>query len=526
MKITNIIYNFLLEQVRDVGTYNFLLRTWYGETPTDQQKSEVEDLVNKYTQLKGQNRLKPDLPIIVTFLNRFRGFPVENLTQPRKFTLEQMKFLIGEYFGGTDVTGDQEDFVPEVLRGKNLRPTAERAEASRELWFGKNYVVIDEGDFRVYKIPNKQTAVNFGYYEGYVAEKSIWDGAGTHMKWCITRHGNDNLYTSYRPQRSFYFVIDESKSPEIQNNPRIAQYYLSALQYSTDSPTNFRLTTILNDGSDPVVSIDELERIYPKLKGHIDKITFMDYDSSKELGETTDPIDLVNENNPQSQYFFASVPNQLKVRYVIDRAKPIKKAISWRSMTEELKKGYFDLTTRQNIFERFDEEVLTEIRKSKSELRSLERRLNIIGFDGLRPLLMRQMKDKYRVHRLSDKTNDIFILKTHTRPFKYGIYDVKNFDWLNKGGKTYLPEYNDPKAGVLINKANTNEKFYVEFFNKSSQPSSDSFVSIYPIDRSKGGKGFFMSYDSFMKMKNDYDLTDNPKDIKPEFEKHSDITNT
>jgi hypothetical protein len=523
MKITDLVFDILLEEVRDVGTYRYLLNKWFGENPTDEQKRKVEDLFEKYTQLKGQNRLKPDLPIIVTFLNRFRGFLETDLTQPKKYSFEQMKFLVNDYFGIEDEEPDVENPVPPIFRGKNLKPNEERINGSKSFWFGDQYKIVDEGGFRIYKIPDRSTAKIFGYYQATLKPYPVFNGLSA-IPWCIGRYGDDNLYTSYRPRRSFYFVIDESKSPEVETNPMVAQYYVSAVQYSTDSPTNLRITSILNDGTDPVITREDLVRTYPKIAQHLDKIEFMEYDANKELGETTDPVDFVNETNPNSEYFFASISTDLKRRYVIDRKKPITKKISWKSMTPELKRGYFDLTEKNIVYERFGIELFNEIKENKQELKSLESRLSKIGFNGgVMTLGFRLLKNEFLIHRYNISNDKIFVLKTYRAPFKYGVYDGSKLDWYEKGGKKYLPEYNQPKPTILVNKANKAEKFFVELFNKSSEPSSDSFVSIYPIERGKSDKGYFMSYDSYLKMVEDYNLVDQDTDIKPELEKHTDI---
>lgn len=527
MKIENILFD-LFEDVKDIGTYRFLLSSWYGENPTDEQKSEVEDLVNKYTQLKGQNRLRPDLPNIVTFLARFRGFPTENLTQPKKYTQQQMKFLVGEYFGTNEPERITDD-IPEVLKGKNLRPTDEIIEASKNLWFGNLYKIVDEGDFRVYKIPDQKAAVNFGYYEGYTLNNEIFRSlGGRYIQWCVTNWLIDNnFYTTYRPKRTFYFVIDETRSPEKTTNPQEAQYYLSAVQYSTDSETSYRITSILNDGNDPVISITDLVKIYPKLGAHTEKLQFMDYTVS-ELSDQTDEISLITENNPNSDYYFPAVSTELKRKYIVDKKRPLRTSLSWRSINEQLKKSYIDLTQLPQVNERFSAELFEEIKKSKQEVKSLDARLTKIGFkNGVNQLEYNVLKNKFKVHRASSSNPSLVILKTHSAPFKYGLYDLSKMSWVTKDGITYGGSssdmsYNPPKPSFLINKVNKNEKFFVETFNKSSEPSRDSFVSIYPISKD-AGKSDIMSYDSFLKLKDSYNLADDTVDIKPELKKYSDI---
>lgn len=527
MKITNILYDFLLEEVRDIGTYNFLLRSWYGENPTDEQKSQVEDLVNKYTQLKGQNRLRADLPIIVTFLERFRGFPVQNLTQPRTFTLDQMKFLVREYFGGEEEEEVSVAGLPDVFKDKDLingkkEITNEIIEQSKNLWFGDTFKIVDEGNFRVYEVPDRSVAAAFGIYLAQTTRNEIFANR-SRIPWCITNLQTTNSYQYYRESkgRTFYFTIDESKDPNVQTNPNIAQYYLCAVQHAQDSPTGYRLTSILNDGSDPVFETDEIVNIYPKLGNHINKIVKVDYSSSRELGNNLDPVDLVTEMNPNSEYYFPSIPLSLKLRYISVKGKPVSLAISWRSMTPELKTSYIEKIDRQNLYERVGEQILDEIKKNRQELKSLDARLRKIGLDGLKQLALNSIKNKYRLHRTAIKNDNIVILKTFQQPRKYGIYDISKMEWVTKDGITFKAEYNEPKATILRNKNNKTELFYCEIFNKSSQPADDSFVSIYNIKNVT--KTHVMTYKSFLELKENYDLTDETTDVKPEIEKHTDI---
>jgi len=541
MKITDLVFDILLEEVRDIGTYRFLLNKWFGENPTDEQKRKVEDLFNKYTQLKGQNRLKTDLPIIVTFLVRFRGFPETDLTQPKKYSYEQMKFLVDEYFGTDDGAPEEETVdssIPVVLRGKNLPPNEERIEASKSLWFGDLNKIVDEGDFRIYAINDRSSSVMFGYYQATLYTDSVFieNNHTGYFPWCIGRWNVDstttrsmnaqiNYYTNYRNRRTFYFVIDETKSPEIEKNPLVAQYYLSALQFATDSPTNLRITSILNDGNDPVITREDLVRTYPKIAQHLDKIIKVEYNPAQELGDgETNPIDLITEYNENSDYYFPRISTELKRQYIIDLGKPLSKAISWRTLTPGLRTAYISTTQKNQVYERFGVELFEEIKKNKQDFKSLESRLQDVGFNGgVMTLGFRLLKNEYLIHRYNISNNKIFILKTYRSPFKYGVYDGSKLDWYEKGGKKYLPEYNQPKPTILVNKANKAEKFFVELFNKSSEPSSDSFVSIYPIERGKSDKGYFMSYDSYLKMVEDYNLVDQDTDIKPELEKQTDI---
>jgi hypothetical protein len=341
------------------------------------------------------------------------------------------------------------------------------------------------------------------------------------MQWCTTREiTSSNLYSSYRDRRTFYFVIDESKNPEVEPNVQISQYYLSALQYSTDSPTNFRVTSILNNGSDPVFNEEQLYAIYPKLRGNIDKIKKVEYDYATELGESANLLDRISES--EGQYEFARMPWRLKKAY-IDSGKPIRKEKSWMSMQDGLKTSYIDLTEKNTILERFKKELFFTIRKDKKWLTSLEIRLTILGDKGLSELVAEINKDTYDLVRVSQNSNDVVLYRTKLKPSKYGIWNSKRNDWYEKNGVTYNDIYKDPSTNVFTS-SKDNKRYLVQIFNESSEPNNSSFVILYPTVKEEKARGFFMTYNTFLDLKENERLyKEGQTDIDTDVEKHSDI---
>jgi hypothetical protein len=521
MKINDILYDILLEEFSNKKILKMCMLKWYGENPTNEQTFEADNLLTKFYELKTSNRLKTTDAEVITFLNNFQNFDSSNIPNATLYSLEQMKFIIGEFYELNDEEEERNN-IPEILRGRNLPKTPERIEASKSLWYEDNqYCIINEDGFRVYSIPDRQTSINFGYYEGEISRTAPYSEQPSHMQWCTTREiTSSNLYSSYRDRRTFYFIIDESKNPDVEPNVQVSQYYLSALQYATDSPTNFRLTSILNNGSDPTFTEEQLYSIYPKLRGHMDKIKKVEYDYSSELGESANTLDMITEN--EGPYEFARMPSRLKKAY-IDSGKPIRKEKSWLSMQEGLKTSYIDLTVKSTIYERFKKELFFAIKKEKKWLTSLERRLTILGYKGLGELAAEINKDTYELVRISKNSSDVVLYKTKSKPSKYGIWNSKKFDWQEQGGITYNDNYNDPTTNVFKS-SKDNKRYLTQIFNTSGQPNNSSFVVLYPTSAEDMARGFFMTYDKFLELKENEKLYgEGQTDMDTDIENYSDI---
>jgi hypothetical protein len=522
MKINDILYDILLEEFANKKILKACMLKWYGENPTNEQTFEADNLLTKFYELKTGNKLKTTDAEVITFLNNFSDFDASNIPNATSYSLQQMKFLIGEFYELDGEENNTTNPVPEILRGKDLPKTPERIEASKSLWYSNNtHTIINEDGFRVYFIPDRQTSINFGYYEGEMSRTPPYSEQRHHMQWCTTREiTSSNLYSSYRDRRTFYFVIDESKNPEVEPNVEISQYYLSALQYSTDSPTNFRVTSILNSGSDPVFSEEELYRIYPKLRGHIEKIKKVDYDYAAELGESANILDRISEN--EGQYEFSRMPWRLKKAY-IDSGKPIRKQKSWASMQDGLKTSYIDLTQSNTVFERFKKELYFVIKAEKKWLTSLERRLTILGYKGLTELVAEINKDTYDLVRVSQNSNDVVLYRTKVKPSKYGIWNSKKNDWYEKNGITYNDVYKDPSSNVFSS-SKDNKRYLVQIFNESGSPTNSSFVILYPTVKEEKARGFFMTYNTFLDLKENEKLfKEGQTDVNTDVETYSDI---
>jgi hypothetical protein len=501
MKFKNIIVDILSEDFQNKKLFNHMLSKWFGENPSDRNKNETELLLTSFFEIK--NRLVTTLPEVITFLNRYPDFNPNGLKDIKNYTIEQTRFIVSEF---VELPGTQTDDTPEIFRGRNLPPNDERIDASKNLWYSTNKnLIVDEGDFRIYSISTRKDAINFGYYNGYIRTKSPYQlPSKSNMQWCVTRHNEgSNLYDHYRQNkgRTFYFVIDESKNPEKVTNGLESQYYISVLQHATDSQTGFRLTSILNDGSDPVMDENQLYTIYPKLRGHIDKIIKKKY-SQLELGEIIDELDRVNEN-PNNQFEFAKVSKTLKKRY-IDSGKIISTERSWNTMDTPLKQAYIDITTRETILERFSStELIKKISSKQSELNSLNRRLKILGVEsGVKYILSKKTIDEHIPDQRLSILNSNISLFQHRNTKKFGLWNKSKSEWVMLNGVEYESVYEHTNNNMFTDE--NDEDYLVEVFTKTGSEDNTTFYSIFPMETDHV-HAYFLSHKQWLKLEEKID---------------------
>lgn len=500
MKFNDLLFDIVTEEFANKKVLNTMLAKWYGygDNPPEEMRNEGEFLVSKFFEIK--NKLNPNSPEVRTFLNRFAGFNPNSLKNVLDYNLQQIKFIVGEYF---DLPGEkgEEDSTPEIFRGKDLPPTEERVEASKNLWFSEtDNLIVNEPGFRVYKIRNRAESINWGYYNGLLSQEEPYRSQPHHMQWCTTRYSTgSNLYGGYRNRRTFYFVIDESKDPKVERNVQQSQYYISALQAADDSPTGLRLTSILNDGSDPVISQDDLVKIYPKIYNHLDKIVKVKYDQS-ELGEITDELDRVDEREG-NDFAFWKIGGALKKRY-IDAQRIITNPKSWETMTQQLKQSYIDYTENRTAQERFSTmDLLLKIKSNAQDTRSVDVRLKKIGVnDGVAYLITKIFQTNFRPARTSIDIPSLKIFESRTGNNKAGIFDESKGEWAKgPGSLVYEPEYTH--IDTMHYQDNEGVDYIVEVYSKTMSPTDDSFYSIYSIKEDNPSfKGHFLSASAWKRL--------------------------
>lgn len=431
MEINNLIYDLIVEEIKNKKLFEFLLNKWFGQNPTDEQKEKTEKLYNRFSEI--QNGLSTKRPQVISFLTRFDGnhgyplFKPEFIKDIKQYSLQQITSLIDEYT-------DDEVVVPnqDVFSGKDTSPTTEKIDASKNMWFSPESAIVNEDGFRVYDIKDQKMSVRYGYYVEQI-NKNI---PGSNFPWCVTwrqDQNRTNMWGNYRSQgRSFYFVIDESK-------PTSDRYYLSALQRDTNTRDGYVLTSVKNDGDQPM-PWDSIVAIYPKLSNYKDLISVKQY-STDELQEKN-IVGQINEN-PGSPYEFRRLERQLKRAYINNQG-TLKRPESWQSMDEKLRELYISVTTQGSIVDRFSNyEFVNEVKKVGSDFTLLDNKVKALGKQsGVGYILDHLMQREFKVARTSLDNKNIRMYESK-QTNKFGLYNSKKLSWVEKNGITYDPLYSE-----------------------------------------------------------------------------------
>lgn len=504
IKFTDVIFDTLTEEVKNKKLFAKLMDNWRNQKPniTDE---EGEELFNSFARIQGG--LRPDIAQVYTFLNRFDGnhghelFNAENIKDITKYSYNQLKFLLDEY--KTDAAGNREQ---DVFSQNDPKPTPEKIQASKNLWTGNDNLIFEKDGLRVYDIKDQIMSIRYGYYMHTVYKTAMGYGEDYSNRdispWCVTWRpdmNKSNMWGNYRSQgRSFYFVIDENKPPR-------DRYYMSALQRVTDRATGFVLTSLKNDG-DNSMTWEEIEAIYPELRGQKDLFKVKPYNED-EL-KLQDVVGQINEN-PGNRYEFRRMDRQLKMAY-IQNGGVLQRADSWKSMDSTLRNAYIvypDLN-QYSVKQRYSNfDFVNEIRKVGNEYNLLDRTIKQKGIpDGAAFIFDYLMSSEFKVARVSADNKNIRLYESRVNK-KSGLYDIRKNDWVEMNGITYEPLYNEVDTDIYTD--SEGNLYMVETFSKSTQATEDSFYSVYLHDEAQNP-----NYDShFMSSKKFRELL---KELTPE----------
>lgn len=489
MKFTNIVYDMIVEEVKNKSLINSLLAKWQ----TENESLTYQDVESIYERFAGriQNGIRLDKPEILTFLNHFDGvhtkpkFPREpNLLKDiTKYTYAQIIFLIDEYGLGD---GGVEQ-IDRFRVGNDVEPNEEIIEASKELWSSDKNAVINENGFRLYGVPDQATAIKYGYYEGEMAKKihRLFPQEYGFNQWCVTRYRiNSNLWSSYRSRRyTFYFAIDDNRNFNVQpqegeevETPKFnyVKYYLSAIIVLDGSASNFKIADLQNN-NEYDITWEKLIQIFPALDGKRELFKWKEYNEDEELVNPSDIRNKINEDR-NSPWWFARMTKANKAAYIQNQG-TLREPDSWLSMDEDLRKLYIDTSTRNNILDKFKSRAfLRTILSIPANKKSLERRLGILGFEnGLNVIVDNIIRNDFEPYRTSMDNPNLVIYESRGDG-KFAIYNTLTLSPLVKDGVDYDAFYSLIKTLAYTDKNGT--LYYIEVFSKTNQVDNESFYSI------------------------------------------------
>jgi hypothetical protein len=537
MNITNLVYDVLVEEVKNKKQFAFLLKKWYGDEPTPQQIKRAEENLQLF--FEKQKGLTLNNPGVLSFLHRWDGvhglgvkvpdldnngvqkqnngqpmfklvpFNFDDVKDPGRYTLEQFEDLLDEFRDATLNGNDGED----EFKGK-LDATPEKIKASNKLWLSERNSVVNEEGFKVHYISDAREAIKYGYYQQVTTKKL--GGA----QWCVTgRNTTDsrgNLWGTYRPVRTFWFVIDESKNPIDNPDPKVHKYYLCALQYCerdkdyrSNPYTGFKMTSMLNDGDEPK-TWEEVTQIYPQLAEHRDLFKYIKYDESELFDR--DIVNRLNET-PGNKLEFAMVRRDLKKAY-IDRGGVISRAKSWQRMDTDLRTLYIISTTARNVIDKYQSyELMTEIRKVGNEFKLLDNTLRSLGLRldergaavnqklgdvGVGFIYEHLMSHEFEVARVSIDNKNL-VLYESKKTMKFGLYYNDKAEWVRQDGIVFEPNY--VQMGTDLYDDNEGKKYIVETYTTGGEPDNTSLYCVFPIKENDNASGHFVTAAKFEMLK-------------------------
>jgi hypothetical protein len=560
MNIKDIVRKHLIEAKISRETEAFLLNKWKG-VPLE----TVQKIFDWFENVKTTFPLEPEKVRggLLSFLGWYNGsspnrekFELKNVRDIRSYSLPQIKRLWSEFKSEPLATSDEETvqlsvdpiFYQKVDRGapstdsikefvinsnsgsvseSDKNTLTELFEKSKELWYGTRHLIFENDGLRVYNIPDQATSIAFGWFLYYVRYKYNYSGSN----WCTTTPNANNFFQGKRGDRSFYFVIDESKFPQTTENRNQSttdgpNFFLSALQIM--SPTNYersqyKVSGIHNPG-EPTFDRENLLRLYPKLAPLLDtdKLKYIPWSQDDQInkGSNVDPISRINEREGDEYEFAVRPPNE-KLEYINRQGAVLRRAKSWNSMTEAMKKQYsFATLTRDNMFDKFSNSELFKV-LSQAERNTLNKRIEIIrpGEGGIKLIINNIMRNDFYVdERLSLDKDYLSLYKSRTSG-KFGIYNLKENNWVNFDGITFDDEYKQISEKPY--KTKDGKRFFAIIYSRTTTPDSTSFYVLLPVTGNKID-GYFVSAKKWEELKVQLMGETDPEKTNTEFDPEQD----
>jgi hypothetical protein len=490
MNIQDLVYDVIVEEVKNKKLFNFLLNKWFGDNPTPEQIQQAEADLTLF--MEKQKSLTVNNPAVYTFLMRHDGnhglpaFDPSKLMDISQYSLEEIESLLHEFRDAVLTAGDEDEF-----KGK-LTSDEKKVSASKKLWLSDRDVIINEEGFKVHFVSDARESIKYGFFQQSMAEK--YSG----VQWCVTgRNTSDsrsNLWGTYRPRRTFWFVIDESKNPKDNPNKEVYRYYVCALQYCERDHgyTGFKMTSMLNDGDNPK-SWEEVIRIYPQLAEHRDKFEYVAYDEA----ELFDRNVANRLTETAGRHEFAAARRELKKAY-LDGGGVISTEKSWKSMDTNLRNLYILTVTARDAVDKFSSyELMSAIKKTGNEFRLLDNTLKSVGSRqdqngrianqslsdlGVAFIYQHLMENEFITARTSIDNPKIRLYKSKKNKKNFGLYHLDKINWVIHDGIMFEPHYTESSTILYVD--DQDKSYLVETYvvGENGPIDNRSLYCVYPID--------------------------------------------
>ena len=162
MNIQDSVFDVLVEEIKNKKLFNFLLKKWFGDSPTPEQMKRAEKDLTLFSEK--QKSLTSKNPAVYSFLIRHdgeHGFPAFDplkLMDISQYSLVEIESLLHE-FRDESLTTQEDEFS-----GK-LESSPQKVSASKKLWLSDRDVVVEEEGFKVHYVSDARESIKYGYYQ-------------------------------------------------------------------------------------------------------------------------------------------------------------------------------------------------------------------------------------------------------------------------------------------------------------------------------------------------------------------------
>jgi len=485
---------------------------------------------------------------------------IDKLKNIKNYSIDDIKFLLDQYNKNTLQEQAQEIDTIEREMSSGLEWSIKKGNiVNKELKKGRNLVYTSpDGKTRVYGIYDHRDSLRVGYYLRSVKERIsellnkgvVTNKSGMYLgqQWCVTDPNRLSYYGDYRRDSGyrkytfyllvsdhydFYNMTDEeiiAKGDEWRDFSNLT-YYLDMIDVPLrPTPGEVAITPINNPGEN-TVTYEFLSKKFPTFQFDPEIIKPRSYDESEALPN----VKALGNDSIDSPLFWAAQSEAVKLTYIKDQHGSISNVNLWRSLSDNLKKAYFD-NVRTNAYGVVDTGNLKEKFKSISVYKDIVNDKKIFnygynvlvnikkgnkGFDQSYPgmdamdfIRTYLLKEEYQEdpYRVSEKNKNVVLYQKRNSPI-FHLYNITKMEPYEKDGIVYDGDYKRDAFLVITKTDNPKDKLTAEKFSKiKDQTEADTFWVIYKLGSSNS---YFLSDEKINELLNNGTLkrVDNNKSI-------------
>lgn len=441
---------------------------WKEESPglaDGDMNGAIESFNNRKNNLRplSDNPEVRNMPEILSLKQRFPEFPandIQKLKDIQSYTWQQIEFFLDRF---------SEADAMEALDWNITGDTPEERKQSAENKWKKTYnKIFDENGLTVHRIDAKDEAIALGKLQQILCAK--YGG----QIWCVTYAPGDvgnNLYSSYRTRRSFYFIMDKNRK---END----NHYISSIGVVDPSTSNYRnelnyVITPRENGDNVGLQWADLVKVWPGLANSQNIFKYF----GPTLKEKTDvTLDRITFRAGDPNDFAVQSPRIQKIW--IDSNRTINEPRAFLTMNEGLQHEYVARATLDDYKNRFKSNdtakpfaMLDAL--SKGDLRFLDQivlKTQLKIADGIYAIKANVLKTNYKVSYSDAQNKNIMMFSSRYNNNIFGVMDLSNLKWIKP------ISYLQGKATTLIDRAS--RKLYI-LRRYSSDDGSDYFYWLF-----------------------------------------------